>query len=274
MLLCCFFNASLTCMVRYLGENISPYTILFYRNFFSLLIIAPFALSDIRSNKDSDLYKFSKLNLARGVGGFLSMIFWFLGVVYLPITEAVALSFTLPLFVTIFAMIFLKERITYDKWLALLIGSIGVYLILLPGTTGFNKLSILVLVSTILWASTNIMVKSLTSSQSPQVIIFYMALTIFPLSIPFFIKNFHIPNLKEFVILILIACSSNIAQLFLAKAYKVTKVSVVIPFDFTRLIFASIFSFLLFSEIIKMHTIIGAALIIFGSFIVVRKESK
>ncbi|ETO22058.1 integral membrane protein [Reticulomyxa filosa] len=248
MLLCCFFYALLNCLARYLSTTIHPLTMVFYRNFIALILILPFVIPKISAiiNRES----FNRLNLARGIGGFLSMAFWNYG------------------------RIFLKEKLSFDKIIALTLGFFGTYVILKPDVNGISLATIYVLMSSLIWASTNIMVKKLTKSQDAYTIVFYMALIIAPISFPWVIMHPYIPNLKELGIITLIALSSNIAQILIAKAYTKTRVTVVIPFDFTRLIFGSMIAYIMFGEILQLNTLIGSIMILIAGYLVAYMELK
>lgn len=266
ILACCFFYAFVNCFSKIVAKNMHPFTMVFYRNIIALIFILPFVINKlpILLTKSS----FNKLNLARGVGGYLSMFLWFAAIKELPVTEVTALSFLTPIFVSILAVVIFKERITFVKVFALIIGFAGTYVILNPKIQGFSIGVFYVLMSCLVWASTNIMVKRLTVTQDAYTIVFYMTLVIVPISLPWLIINPYLPSMYELSYLAVIAIASNIAQVFMAKAYSRAQVTLLMPFDFTRLIFTSLIAFIMFEELLAQNTVMGSLMILLAGYLV------
>jgi drug/metabolite transporter (DMT)-like permease len=272
MLASCFFYALMNCFSKLVTHSVDPMTMVFYRNLFALITIAPFAYYNNKQLISRN--SFTRVNLARGVGGFLSMTLWFLAIAELPVTEVIAVSFLTPILVSLLAVFFLKEQMTIEKAFALFTGLIGVYIVLRPQGTGVNIATGYILAACFIWASTSIMIKQLTKTQDSFTIVFYMALIIVPMTLPWAVYNPYTPTIGEAFYLLLIAISSNAAQVFMAKAYKVTRVTVVMPFDFTRLIFTSFIAYSMFGEIMSKSTMIGGVIIAIAGYVVASKEFK
>lgn len=261
MLCACLCYAILNCIIKHLGKSVPALVLVYYRSGFAVFTLLPFIFffkKDLLLLTDK---KFRIQNLMRGSFGLLGMCFWFVAMGNMSITECIALSFTTPLFVTVLAILLLKEKVTFTKWGVLVIGFIGAIIIISPNPNQFNYYSILVLFASLFWASSTIVVKSFVEKCHPSAIVFFTTSITFILSTPLILKFPYILSFKEILLLLCIAILSNIAQILMAFAYKKSQMSTIIPFDFMRLVFASIIAFLIFEEVMKYTTLIGSIII-------------
>ncbi len=210
----------------------------------------------------------------RATFGICAMEIWFYSIAIMPVSLATALSFTTPIFSTIFAIIFLQEKAGIRRWSAIVIGFIGMLIILRPDISGVSNAGWVVIGASILMAGSGIMVKSLTSSETPETIVFYMSVFMLmwaiPPSIPFW-KDF---TLSQFGMCFLISLSSTIAHLCMARAFIRADIVVLMPFDFTRLVFTAGLAYLVFGEIVDAPTIIGSLVIVTSSVYIAHREAK
>lgn len=102
--------------------------------------------------------------------------------------------------------------------------------------------------------------------------IFYVSLLTTIIAMPYFLYTPYIPNEQELMILLIMGILHNIAQILMIKAYQMTKLSVVAPFDFMRLVLGVVFGRFFFNELISNRTLAGAIIIIFGCTLIVNKE--
>lgn len=269
MLECCFSFSLMYCIARYLSSTVNPLVMVFYRNLFALIIMLPFLLKKYQFQEI--ILNFNLNNLLRGIFGFLSMYLWFIAISGAPVNTIVSISFLTPIITSLLAVIILKEPLTIYKLFALTIGFVGSFIIIQPQLGKLDQYILCSLASCFTWSISNLLVKKLVKSQNPYIIVFYMSLIITMICSPFLIKNWYIPSLKEIILLLLIGGLSNIAQIFLAKAYEKTPITIVMPFDFSRLIFSSIITYVMFKEILQINNLIGSIMIIFAGYLVVRK---
>ncbi len=249
------------CM-RKLHGSFDPIMISAIRSFFCVVLFLPLALIIYNARK-SLKNGLSRLNFYKGIVDFLSIPAWALAISNMNIAEAVALSQTFPLFVTILAAIFLKEKLTLKKFTVIFIGMIGALIIIKPHTENFNMYSFVVLFICLLWASSNIMTKFLTNrTQNPLSIIVYTNLIIFSLSLPNAMFYFKMPDMNELQIAIAMSLLAGTGYICVAHAVSLTQVSTLAQIDAFRLIFATIFAYIFFGQVIDIYTIIGAIIII------------
>jgi len=277
-----FFMAILIIFVRYLSNlEFHTFQIILVRYSIAALLFLPFfSFLHTRNKKSlSELVKTKRLPLhfIRGVFGFLGMACWFYVLTTLKLPDAVALSFLLPFFITIAAKYFLKEKISFSVWLTILVGFSGALIIIKPNFHSLDIEYFLVLLTICCWTFNDIITKKLTSTESPQTITFYMSLGIALVSLPFAIPVLQGLSIYEIVLFIVFALCSNIAYNLMNTAYKKSPISLVQPFEFTKLVFVSILSFIFFKEVTDFWTIVGVIIIISSSqilFLVRKNEEK
>jgi len=269
MLSGCFWLSSMTVIIRHLSSSFSAFEIVFFRNLICTLILLPWAF---RNNVKIIKIKRLKLYGYRSLTGLLSMYMFFYTLSILPLTEVVSITFTVPLITTLLAIIIFKEQVGLHRWIALLIGFSGVIIIMRPGTHMFNFASIIMLATAATWSVSNIMVKTLTKSEAPKKIVFYMVLITTPISFPFALLHWKTPNLTEFSWLILLAIIANLSQSATTHAFSKTDMNVVLPFDFSRLIFVTAMAYVFFGEVVDIFTVAGALVIFISSLYVARRE--
>lgn len=268
----CFFASILIAIVRHLSADFHIFFIVLVRNFFGLLFFLPQILNDFTS-----VFKTTKLRLHifRGLNGLISMTVWFHVVTVLPLSEAVSISFIIPILTTLAAIFFLKEKVSAQAWIGTFTGFIGILIILRPGFKEFNFIYFYSFASVILWIISNIVIKVMTKTEKPATIVVYMSLVMLIASIPLalpYIKPIDTTSLYWFALL---GLTSNLTHICISNAYAKTNLSVVQPFDFTRLIFTIIISYFAFDEAIDFWVILGSMVILLGVIIVMpRRISK
>ena len=266
----CFLVSFLVGIVRYLSAFYDPSFIVMVRNIFALAILMPYIYKNYRN-----IFTRNKLtiNILRASSGFLSMTMWFYAVSMIPIADAVSISFIVPSLTTIFAIIFLKEKINIKNWISIIIGFIGVLIIIRPGFKEFNIAYLLMIVSACFWAISNILTKILSASQQPINVVAYLTTVMTILSVPFGV--FYIQPLTIFSIFLLIAMAiiSNLSYFLLSKSYSKADLSIVQPFDFTRLIFSALIGYFIFDEKVDLLTIMGSLIILCGLLIALPKKN-
>lgn len=252
--------------------GVHPFVIVLFRNIFGLCIMLPWIIKIGYRNIKTTQFS---LHITRNISGIIGMSLFFYSLSVLPITEAISLSFTVPLFTTIAAMIMLNEKVTSSQWTALAIGFIGILVILRPGLENtFNYYGLIMILATICWSYSNIIIKKLTANDSTYIIVFYMTLIMIPLSLPLAIPVFSMPNTEQLFWLFCVGLSSIISHICITTAYAKADVSTLQPLDFTRLIFISIIAYLAFDEVIDTLTLIGAIIIFSSSVFVTRYTAK
>jgi len=269
---------ALVVSARYLANTINPIQIVSFQNIFALLFFIPIFLK--KGTKRAIYTKNLIIHFLRGSISVIGIIIWYYSFTKIPLPEALSISYSLPLFITIFAIIFLKENLNWSTFVCLFLGFIGMLLILRPNfNNGMTIVHWLIILVTILLAMANILNKILVSrKEKPYAIVFYMSFTAVLFTLPYVIKNFSLLNLTQILIFLFMGFLSNIAYLTTSISYGESKdILYLQPLDFIRLVFVVIASYFLFNETINITSMLGVAIIILSDemlFIIKRKEEK
>ncbi len=261
MLLSTLLFTGMQVTVRFAAEDLHPFEVAFFRNFFGLLVVSPLLFRyGFRVLRTSQL----KLHALRGSLQTAGMLFFFTALTLAPLAQNIALSFMAPLFTTVLAIFILRERAGWRRWGALIAGFIGAWIVIRPGFEVVNTGALLVVVSSCIWAGSMIIIKILSRTESSLTITVYMGLFMAPLSLIPALFFWQWPTGEMYLYLALIGIFGGIGHLALAQAFKESDATAVLPYDFLRLIWASALGFLVFAEIPDLWTWLGGA-VIFGS---------
>jgi drug/metabolite transporter (DMT)-like permease len=167
----------------------------------------------------------------------------------------------------------LKEKVSLQGWIALLIGFFGVLVILRPGTESFEWISGVILLAALCWAFSNVLVKKLSHSDHPKGIVWLSGVLTLPLSLPLAIFFWSEIAWSDMAWLLLLAWLSNQAQFSITRAYSKAPIALLQPFDFCRLIFISLFVYILFGEQPDLWTWVGAIIILSSGVYIIRQTS-
>jgi len=204
--------------------------------------------------------------------GLIALVAIFIALRKLPLAIVVSISFAAPLFITVLSIFLLSEKVGIYRWLAVLIGFIGVIIISEPGIKEMNYLYLLPLIFCIGMSFVTITIRKLSTTEPIWLISIFFSIMILIVSlftIPF---GWVMPNLKDFVLLMMVGIMGGSANLFLTQSYKLSEVSLVAPLKYLSLVFAIIFGYLIWSEIPTAKTLIGALLVVSASLIIFRRE--
>lgn len=256
---------------RELSGNISIYQTLFFRSLVGLTFIHLIILISKRKIKYST--NNISLHMLRNSFHFLGQYGWFLGIGLLPLSEVFALEFTVPIWTLIIAAIFLGEKITPHKVIAVLLGSLGIIVILQPGITIINSASLLVLGSAVFYAISHTATKSLSSSESIFTILFYMCLIQLPIGLLLSINNWVWPSSLQWIWLLIIGVTALSAHYCMTNAMRYATASTVVTLDFFRLPLIALVGAILYSEPFEFTLIIGGLLILTGNIVNLKKSN-
>jgi len=265
----CF--AAMNALIRLAAAELEPLQIAFLRNIFALAFMMPWLLrAGLKGLRTERL----KLHLWRGVIGITAMVCWFTAVVRLPLSEAVALNFTVPLFATVAAVVFLKEVVRARRWSATAVGFLGVLIILRPGFADLTLLMALPVVAAAFMAVSITIVKRLSDTESVGAIVLYQNLILTILS---FVPSLFVwrwpSGLETWFYVAGVGFMAVLAHLALTRAYTKADASAIIPFDYARLPFVALLAFFLFGETADVWTWIGAGVIAASSIYIARREA-
>lgn len=271
MVLGCASFAIMMTSVRYIGSALDAIEIVFVRAIVGLFMIIPILFkSGLAALKTEQL----PLHVLRTVLAFAAMVTLYYALAVTPLAESISLTFLIPLFTTIAAALVLKENIHRFRWAATVVGLCGALVIIRPGINTLNPYILLVVLSCVFYAGTWSTIKILTRKDSAAVTTFYMNVLMVPLcSIPLFFV-WKVPELGHILPLVVMALSGWTAHFCQARAFELSDASAVMPFDFSRLIFGSLFAWTLFDEVPDKWVWVGALIIFCSAYFTTWSESR
>ena len=266
-----FFGTVMLSFLKIAQEDVNVYVAGFFRFFLGLVIILPYI---IKTNFITLKTAHFKKHLLRAILGLPAMLLYFSALVLLPIEKLTAISFVVPLIVTILAVFFLGEKIYIYRTLALILGFSGMLVIIRPGFVDISIGVYMVLFSALLWSINIIITKKISKDDSAITILAYQSIFMSILSFVIVLFFWEMPSLKTFIYLILSAICGTVLHLTLNHAFKLVDVSMTQPYSFLNLVFASIIGYFVFDEIPDAYTWIGASIIFIGVLIISYREMK
>ncbi len=257
-------------IVRFLSPSIHPFELAFFRSLFGFIVILPLLL---RGGIDSVRTHQPRLQMLRGVVSIAAVMSWLYGLSMVTLAEATALSFTNVIFGSLAAIIFLREKMTMARGIAVFIGFVGVLVILRPGFVQMDIGVVCVLFSALCWGCSVVIVKQLGRTDAAVSIVAWVGIQLSILSLPFALSVWVWPTMEEWLWLSLLGTLATIGHLCMVQGLKLTDAMTIFPLDFTRLIWASLFGLFIFSEWPDVWTFVGAGIIVIsGTFMLYREH--
>ena len=252
------------------SDNYPLGQVIFFRGFFGIV----FYYFVIPKDRIKNFYitKRPYLHLSRCLVGLAALLSIFTALRNLPLATVVSISFAAPIFTTIFSIFFLSEKVGYFRWLAVLVGFIGILIISEPGLSSLNIYYIFPVIFVLGMSYVAISIRQLSSTEPVWLIslFFSAAITVAGLvTLPF---GWLMPDLMDLILLSMIGFFGGVANLWLSQSYKLSEVSLVTPLKYLALVFAIVFGFLIWGEIPSVKTLFGALLVITSSIIIFRRE--
>ncbi|MEM1429752.1 MAG: DMT family transporter [Pseudomonadota bacterium] len=246
---------------RELAASLSIFQILFFRALVGLAILAFFARAIWPELKRCERLG---LHTVRNSVHFVAQFCWTLGVALLPLAEVFALEFTMPIWVALFAYLFLGERLDTARLLACVGSFLGVLVILRPGVALLDPASFIVLAAAMGYGLSIVMVKSLTQTCSPGIVVAWMILLQLPMGLAFALTDWRPSSLGDVPWILVAGLTGLSAHYTMAQALRRLDASVAIPVDFLRVPLIALVGFYFYQESIEVWVFVGA-LMIFGS---------
>jgi len=263
--------AAMAACVRHVSSDLHPMVIGFFRTVFGLLAFAPFLL---RSGLEPLRTRRIGLHAVRGTLNVVGMLSYYMALSLAPLAKVTALGFSAPLFATVLALIVLGETIRARRITALVVGYLGALVILRPGFVALDTGSIYALVSAAAWGLGMIVIKVLSRSESSLTITVYMTLVAMPLALIAAVTVWQTPTLTQMAWLAAIGVLASLANLSVAQAFKDADLTAILPFDFTKLIWASAIGYLVFAEEPSPWTWVGGTIIFSAATYIAFRERK
>ena len=265
-----FFGSLMGVFMRLAQSDINVFTASFLRFGIGFVIILPYLFySKFKVYKTNNI----KLHFIRGIINVPTMYVGFAALMFIPLEQIQALHFIVPLIVTFLAVFFFKEKIRFVRITALIIGLLGMLVMLRPGMIEMNIGVYMVLFTSIVWSFIIIITKFLSKNDSPITILTYQYSLVTFFSFFIVIFFWEMPSSIIFLYTFLAALSGTVLHLALIYSYKLVDLTLIQPFTFLSLIWASLFGYYIFGEEPDIFTWLGAIIIFSGVLIIFYRES-
>ena len=268
MVLAALFFVLMHSAVKYLSKEVHIFEIAFFRCALVIFVLAP-----VIFQQGLKIFKTHqpKMQFYRIVTNSVAMSCFFYGISTTPLAQLTTLGFTVPIFATILAVIFMKEKIKLRRTSALIIGFIGTIIVMRPDVS-IELGAALIIFSSFLWSICLIFIKKLTKTDSAVTISLYFGIGMIPATFLLAFPFFEMINLNQFIILIFIAVTGTLAQTIMNSALQKGELALILPFDFLRLIWSVLIGYALFAEEPTVTLWLGGFLIIASTSYIAWRE--
>jgi drug/metabolite transporter (DMT)-like permease len=260
--------------VKYLGGAVPTGQVVFFRGAIALVVIAAVAwrtegLGVLKTRN-------WRSHAARSIAGSVSMFCWFISLTLIPLAQMTAITFTVPLFLTVLAMVFLREQIHAYRWTALAMGFLGVLIIVGPSFADSQGSTLgvgIAIVASVLAAFALMFLRRMSGHEHALTITFYFFLTSSTLALmTAVVEPWPMPSPEQWILLGLTGGFGVLWQLTMTYCYRYAEASLVAPLDYLTLLFAIAIGYYVFAEIPRVSTWLGAPLVIAAGGIIIWRE--
>ncbi len=261
-----FCFAIMDTMAKYLGQFYPVLALVWARYTVHMLIM----LAWLGPKMKLDLVRTAnpRLQILRGLFLVGSTCFFFQALRYMPMAEASAIGFVTPLLVTLFAVPILKEKISRRRWIAVIVGFIGVLIIIRPGSRVFSAAALLPLCTALCFSLYQIITRKVHQDNA-RTSLFYSALVgSLALTVVLVISHFvvpvtyYAPTAWHSVLILMLGVVGGIGHLVLIRALRKAPASVLAPFYYSQLVWIIIFGYLAFGDFPDNWTLLGIIVIV------------
>ena len=257
-------------LIKLAGTRLHVTQILLVRQTCMLLMLSPMLVLNF---KESITTHRLDLQLMRITFALIAMLFGFTALIKMPLADATAIAFAKSFFVTIFAVLILRETVGVFRWGAVAIGFLGVLIMLRPGSESFSIYGVFAVVGAAAAGIVMVIIRLLSRTEAPATILLYQSFGVAIVMIIPATWFWQQPLWHEWLLLIAIGFVSYFAQKANIFAYKWGEASLLASLDYARLIYATILGYLIFGDLPDLYTWLGASIIICASIFTIHRET-
>lgn len=272
MILAGMFFAGMQGLIRLCAEaGMHALQTAFFRSVIGLIFFAAFTsgagLATLKTRRIG-------AHLTRSVLQAASLVLGFMAVTLTPLASYTALTFSAPLFAAIGAALILHEKVDLKRWLAIIGGFGGCLIVLQPGQADLGLGPILAIASSLAWALCMVGIKDLSRTDSSLTQGIYMSIFITPMTLIPALFYWAWPSWEQFGLVVALGILGSLGHLAFAESLRLADTTAVLPFEFLRLMWATIVGYTLFAEAPDAFTWIGGAVIFASATFVALSEAR
>ncbi|WP_051329895.1 DMT family transporter [Niveispirillum irakense] len=257
--------------IKYLTADFGTWQIMFFRGFFSLIPIAVLirqsgGLATLRTRQPLS-------HVGRALVGIAAAFCFFYAYAIMPLADVYAIGFAGPLFMTALSVPVLGEKVGWRRWIAVLVGFAGVMVMLRPGEGLLTLTALIPLAAAAFYALTMLYIRVLARTESNAAITFYFVVTMSAVAGIAMIPDWRMPVGWQWGLLVMVGVIGGVAQIAFTQAFRLTSPSLLAPFEYTAMIWAVLFGYLLFGDVPDRAIWIGSAIVIAAGLYIIHRET-
>ncbi len=265
------FLTLMVVIAKFLGDRLPSLEITFVRSFVGLLFVLPLAFKHGRNIYRTDV---PWRHLQRGGVGIMGNMCLFYSVTHLLLADAMALQFSRPLWGIVLAAIVLKEVVGWPRGIATVIGFSGILLMTRPFGEGFDPDAIVGVLGALFASIVIVSIKQLARSEGTMVIMFYYAFWGAVLSFIPALFVWEWPSLHDWLLLTAVGFAGIVGQTLITQGVRQADTTVVLPFDYLRIVYAFGIGLWLFDEVPNEYSVIGTVIIVSSTLYILIREAR
>lgn len=266
-----FIFAVINAVVKWEAATYPVTEIVLFRCFFALI----FCLGLVAAQGGLRLLRTHRLpeHIGRGTTQFVSMICIYVAFHLMPLADAVAITFSSPLFLTVLSIPLLGEQVGRHRWAAVLVGFAGVLIMVPPGAGVLSVGALLALTNAVLNASVTIALRRMSLSETSATLVTYQAAVTTVLSLLCLPFGWRTPTWQDGLILAGIGLCSGIGQFLWTQGFRFAPAAVLAPFNYTTMIWAIGFGYLMWGDLPTLPLLAGAAVVVASGLYILYRET-
>ncbi|MCX7383275.1 MAG: DMT family transporter [Alphaproteobacteria bacterium] len=254
---------------KILGEHIPVIEIGWIR--YVTFLIAVLGVN-IRQGRMRVRVKYPVVQIMRGIMMVASMLLFIVALRYLPLADAAAVGFVSPLLITALSVPMLGEVVGLRRWVAIVVGFVGVLIVIRPGTGAFQPAAFLVLGSSLAWAFASIFTRRIAGREDTSATMLWtgvIGFVLLSIAVPF---DFVLPSLPHLGLNIALGTLATVGQYWMIQAYRYAGAALLAPFSYIQLVWSTSAGYLVFDTLPDAQTLVGAAIIIASGLYTIHRE--
>jgi drug/metabolite transporter (DMT)-like permease len=262
----------LNSFLRALAMTLDPFQVQFVRYLMGIVVMLPLvARSGLAAYRPTSI----RANFTRGAVHTVGLCVWFIAIPHIPIADTTAIAFTGPIFIMLGAVLVFKEPMRWERWVASAIGFAGVLIVVAPKLTGSGGVySLVMLVSSPIFAASYLMTKALTRNERSGVIVMWQAISVTIFSLPLALLHWQAPSATQWLLFLLCGLLGSAAHYCLTSSYAAADISATQSVKFLDLIWAAVIGWAAFGDEPSRSTLIGGVVICASTLWIARRESR
>lgn len=271
MLASTVFFGLMAVAIRLASSTLHAFEIAFFRNLFGVVAALPLLLRHGPGLLKTDRLGRYVIRCLIGIGSMLAS-FW--AIAHLPLAQSIALTYSTPLFVTVLAVWLLGEQVRLRRWVAVVVGFIGVIVIVRPGTSGFSIASLVALAAAVLSGVVSIQIKQLSATEPADRIVLWTTMLWVPMSLLPALTVWTWPQGIAWLWVAAAGVLGTGGHMLWTRALKLGDVSALTPISFMQLPVVSVAAYFLFDEKVDRYTVAGALVIFAANAYIAHREAR